>query len=90
VFHYNLQLAPDIVTIPLLQHTGAPCEPLVAKGDEVKLGQKIGEPKGYISAPVHSSVSGVVKSIETVDLPTGIKANAVIIENDGKDTPKSL
>ena len=80
--------SPDIVTIPLLQHTGAPCERLVAKGDEVKLGQKIGEPKGYISAPVHSSVSGVVKSIETVDLPTGIKANAVIIENDGKDTPE--
>jgi len=77
---------PDIVTIPLLQHTGAPCEPIVAKGDVVKLGQKIGESKGYISAPIHSSVSGIVKSIETVDLPNGIRSSAVIIENDGKDT----
>ncbi|NLB42071.1 MAG: electron transport complex subunit RsxC [Clostridiales bacterium] len=78
---------PQLVTIPLQQHIGAPCQSLVNKGDKVFLGQKIGEPRGYVSAPVHSSVSGVVKSIVTVDLPTGIKSTAIIIENDGNDTP---
>ena len=69
------------------QHVGAPCEALVKIGDKVKLGQKIGQPKGFVSAPVHSSVSGVVKSIETVDLPNGGRASAIIIENDGEDRP---
>jgi electron transport complex protein RnfC len=78
---------PEVVTIPLQQHVGAPCEALVKIGDKVKLGQKIGQPKGFVSAPVHSSVSGVVKSIETVDLPNGGRASAIIIENDGEDRP---
>jgi len=56
--------APDIVVIPLSQHIGAPCDPLVAVGDKVKVGQKIGESKAFVSAPVHSSVSGTVKKIE--------------------------
>ncbi|HHU79203.1 MAG: electron transport complex subunit RsxC [Caldicoprobacterales bacterium] len=78
---------PEIVTIPLKQHIGAPCDALVKKGDKVRLGQKIGQPRGFVSAPVHSSVSGEVKSIEIVDLPNGSKAPAVIIVNDGQDTP---
>jgi len=77
---------PEIVAIPLQQHTGAPCEALVKIGDEVKLGQKIGQSRGFVSAPVHSSVSGIVKSIETVNLPNGGKSKAIIIANDGKDT----
>src|SRR5699024_11953622 len=52
---------PKLVSIVLHQHIGAPCEPLVKVKDEVKLGQKIGESKATITAPVHSSVSGVVK-----------------------------
>lgn len=76
---------PQIVTIPLQQHIGAPCEPIVKRGDYVKMGQKIGEPKGYVSAPVHSSVSGRVKSIELVPSATGSKVMAVVIENDGLD-----
>ena len=60
---------------------------MVKKGDKVRLGQKIGQPRGFVSAPVHSSVSGEVKSIEIVDLPNGSKAPAVIIVNDGQDTP---
>ncbi|MGI6525842.1 MAG: electron transport complex subunit RsxC [Caldicoprobacterales bacterium] len=79
--------APDVVTIPLQQHIGAPCEALVKKGDQVKLGQKIGQPLGFVSAPVHSSVSGVVQSIEMVDLPNGSRCSAIVIQNDGKDTP---
>jgi len=78
--------APQVVTILLQQHIGAPCEPIVKRGDYVKMGQKIGEPKGFVSAPVHSSVSGTVKSIELVPSATGSKVMAVIIENDGLDT----
>lgn len=78
---------PEIVTIPLQQHIGAPCEALVKKGDQVKLGQKLGQPLGYVSTPVHSSVSGVVKSIESVDLPNGSRSLAIVIANDGEDTP---
>ena len=78
--------APAVVTIPLQQHIGAPCQALVKKGDTVLLGQQIGQPRGFVSAPVHSSVSGVVKSIEIVELPNGTKSNAVLIENDGLDT----
>lgn len=77
---------PQIVTIPLQQHIGAPCEALVKRGDYVKMGQKIGDPKGYVSAPVHSSVSGTVKDIELVPSAMGGKVMAVVIENDGLDT----
>ncbi|MGB4607899.1 MAG: electron transport complex subunit RsxC, partial [Sedimentibacter sp.] len=56
--------APNLVVIPLSQHIGAPCDPLVAVGDTVKVGQKIGDSKAFVSVPVHSSVSGTVKKIE--------------------------
>ena len=79
---------PDIVRIPLQQHMGAPCEALVKPGDKVKLGQKIGRPKGFVSAPVHSSVSGIVQSIEAADQPNGTRGLAVVIRNDGEDTPE--
>lgn len=75
---------PKIVKIPLQQHIGAPCEPIVNVGDNVKVGQKIGEAKAFVSAPVHSSVSGVVKKIEKIDSPIG-KVLGVIIESDGKN-----
>ncbi len=77
---------PDVVVIPLQQHIGAPCEPLVKSGDTVKLGQKIGQPKGFVGAPVHSSVSGVVKSIEMCNSSVGGKVLSVVIQNDGTDT----
>lgn len=74
---------PSIVYIPLHQHTGAPCEPLVKVGDNVKVGQKIGESQAFVSAPIHSSVSGTVKNITTITTPTGINAKCVVIESDG-------
>ncbi len=78
---------PDLVTIPLHQHTGAPSEPLVKKGDPVKVGTKIGEAKGFISATIHSSISGKVKEVgECIHPVTGASAQAVIIEADGEDT----
>lgn len=77
---------PKMVYIPLHQHIGAPCECIVSVGDQVKVGQKIGEAKAFVCAPVHSSVSGTVKAIERRLTPTGMMAETVIIENDGLDT----
>ncbi|MGL5256147.1 MAG: electron transport complex subunit RsxC [Proteocatella sp.] len=73
---------PKVVYIPLAQHIGAPCTALVNVGDAVKKGQKIGEPGGFVSSPVHSSVSGVVKAIKPMTVPGGQKAMCVEIEND--------
>ncbi len=77
---------PYKVIIPLLQHTGKICEPLVKIGDNVKLGQKIGDSNEFISAPVHSPIDGVVKGIEPKDHPSGIKVLSVIIESDSKES----
>lgn len=77
---------PGLVIIPLQQHIGATCEPVVKVGDRVKLGQKIGEPKGFVGAPVHSSVSGKVVAIEKRPYPGGGMVQSVIIESDGLDT----
>jgi len=76
---------PQFVVIPLRQHIGAPCKPLVAVGDYVKMGQKIGDTDQFVSAPVHASVSGTVTAIEERVLLNGSKCLAVVIENDGKD-----
>jgi len=76
---------PAIVKIPLHQHTGAPCEAMVKVGDSVKVGQKIGESEAFVSAPVHSSVSGTVKEIVDMPIPTGLTVKCVVIESDGKN-----
>jgi electron transport complex protein RnfC len=77
--------APDLVVIPLSQHTGAPGKPLVKPGDDVKVGTKIAEADGFISVPAHSSVSGKVKAIDDYPHPLGRRMAAVAIENDGRD-----
>ncbi len=74
---------PKIVYISLHQHVGAACEAIVSIGDTVKIGQKIGESKAFLSAPVHASVSGVVKSITNMYTPEGWKSDCVVIESDG-------
>lgn len=76
---------PATVIIPVQQHIGAPCEPIVKVGDVVKVGQKIGEAKGFVSAPVHASISGTVKAIGDVPIGTGNEALAIMIESDGKN-----
>ncbi|WP_129596842.1 electron transport complex subunit RsxC [Anaerophilus nitritogenes] len=73
---------PTRVAIPLQQHIGAPCEALVKVGDKVKVGQKIGEAKAFVSAPIHSSISGQVKQITKMLTPTG-EAQCIVIESDG-------
>ncbi len=76
---------PAGVIILLQQHVGAPCKPLVKEGDEVKAGQKIGDSDSFVSAPVHSSISGVVKEISTQQSPIGSEVQGIIIESDGRD-----
>lgn len=78
---------PATVAIALSQHVGAPCRPVVKAGDRVKMGQKVGEAPGFVSAPVHASVSGVVKGIQQRTGAAGTRVDCVIIENDGLDTP---
>jgi len=77
---------PQVVYLHLSQHTGKPAKPLVEKGTEVRLGQKIGEAQGFISATVHAPVSGKVKSIAIQPHPVLGDGLAVEIENDGQDT----
>lgn len=74
---------PKRVIIPLWQHTGSPCEPLVKKGEEVAEGQKIGEAKSFVSAPVHASITGKVKDVTMHPHPGGAKVLSVVIEGDG-------
>jgi electron transport complex protein RnfC len=76
---------PHIATILLHQHVGAPCKPLVNEGDEVKAGQKIGDSNSLVSAPVHASISGVVKEISTQQSPLCREVQGIIIESDGRD-----
>lgn len=86
--HLALQKFPDpkTVVIQMSQHLGAPANPIVQVGDYVKVGQKIGEAAGFISAPVHSSVSGTVVAIEPrMHATRGCEMTAVVIESDGKN-----
>ena len=68
---------------PLSQHIGAPAVPIVKKGDRVLTGQKIAEAGGFVSANIHSGISGTVKAIEPRMTVGGTKVNSIVIENDG-------
>jgi len=81
----QLAPAPKQVVIPLSQHTGSICKPLVKKGDKVKLGTKIGQGDKLISAAVHASVAGVIKDIIPYSHPVLGVSEAVIIESDATD-----
>ena len=78
-------VVPKQVVIPMQQHIGAPCKPLVQVGDTVKRGQKIGDGEG-LCVPVHASVSGRVVAIEPRPHTSGRDVMAVVIENDLQDT----
>ena len=98
--HPNYMKAPEIpvtviappaqVVIPMIQHIGAPCKPLVQVGDYVKMYQKIGESPAPVSAPVHASVSGKVVAVEPRPHPLGDMIMSVVIENDFQDTPELM
>ena len=79
--------APAEVVIPMSMHIGAPCKPIVAVGDKVTIGQKIGEPGGFVSAPIHASVSGTVKAVEPRPFSMGGTMMSVVIGQGGATFP---
>ena len=78
---------PEEVFIPLSQHIGAPCKPVVKKGEEVKTGQVIGEGEGFVTSTIHATISGKVKAIDKFPSPVGITPTMIHIESDGEDEP---
>ncbi len=76
---------PQIV-LPMSMHIGAPCEPVVHAGENVKMGQLIADSPSPVSAPIHASVSGQVVAIEPRPHPGGGSVLSVVIENDYQDT----
>ncbi len=85
--HAERMPIPKTVVIPMSMHIGAPAKPVVAVGDTVGVGQLIGEAGGFVSSPVHSSVSGTVKKIDTILGSNGNPMTAVTIETDGEQRP---
>ncbi len=78
---------PDNVIVPIQQNIGAPCKFLVKRGDEVKTGQKIANTESYVSAPIHSPISGkVVKNIKVINPANSIFGDAILIASDGEDS----
>ncbi len=80
-----LKKEPAQVILPMNMHIGAPCKPIVAKGDQVLLGQLIGETAG-MGAPIHASVSGKVLAVEPRPTASGFPVMSVVIENDFQNT----
>ena len=78
---------PAQVVLPMSLHIGAPCQPCVAVGDYVTVGQKVGEAPAFVSAPVHASVSGKVAAVEPRIHFSGVPVMSVVIDNDFNDTP---
>ena len=78
---------PKTVKIPMQQHMGAPCVPVVKVGDQVLVGQLIGNSDQPFSVPVHSSVSGTVTALEDYVTSGGAPAKRVVVETDGLQTP---
>ncbi len=77
---------PAYVVLPMAMHVGAPCNPIVKKGDQVLVGQVVAAPAG-LGAPIHASISGTVTAVEPRPHPNGTKVMSVVIENDFQDTP---
>lgn len=75
------------VTIPMLMHIGAPATPIVKVGDTVQVGTKIAEASSFVSAPIHSSISGKVTKISNMITSSGMTVPAITIESDGNMTP---
>ncbi len=78
---------PSSVTVPMQMHIGKPAKPVVSVGDKVFVGTLLAEADGYISAPIHSGVSGTVKRMEEVPLSNGGTCCGIVIESDGEMTP---
>ncbi len=77
---------PEKIEIPMLHHIGAPCTPTVKKGDEVMVGTLIGDSGAFVSAPIHSSVSGTVMDVKKRLYASGSNVDSIIIKSDGLQT----
>ncbi|MBQ3134972.1 MAG: electron transport complex subunit RsxC [Oscillospiraceae bacterium] len=77
---------PSKIVLPMGQHIGAPATPVVAKGDRVYVGSVVGRANGFVSADIHSGVSGVVEGLTTLTAPNGAGQSAVVIVPDGNQT----
>ena len=71
---------PSVVAVPLLQHIGAPCKPVTKPRQEVKLGEVVGEPGGFVSAPAHSPINGAAQMLSVATLPNGRHVQTVPIK----------
>lgn len=78
---------PAVVNIPMSMHIGAPATPIIKVGDTVQVGQKIAEAGGFVSSPIHSSVSGKVKKLDSILTSNGRVIPTIVIEADGQQTP---
>ena len=81
---------PDVVNVPLSQHIGAPATAIVKKGDVVKVGTKIAEAGGFVSAAIFSSVSGKVNKVDAVIDASGYRKPAIFIDVDGDEWEESI
>ena len=81
---------PISVAIPLAQHLGVPAEPVVSRGDQVKTGQRIAKGEAFISAHIHSSVSGKVKKVDAVVDASGYRKKAIIIDVEGDEWEEGI
>nr|WP_321412683.1 electron transport complex subunit RsxC [uncultured Carboxylicivirga sp.] len=81
---------PEQVSVPIAQHIGAPSEPVVQKGDEVKVGQLIAKSTGFVSANIHSPVSGKVFKIDDILDASGYKRKAIIINVEGDEWDETI
>ena len=77
---------PSKVVLPMQQHIGAPCTPVVKKGDTVMVGTLVGKAEGFVSANIYSGVSGTVAAVDTVHISNGTSVPAVVITPDGQQT----
>lgn len=80
----NLPLPVEVV-LPVAQHIGAPAKPVVKKGDKVTRGQVVAEAGGFVSAPVHTPISGTVVKVDTARTPQGMPVEAIYIKSDEAD-----
>lgn len=81
---------PEKAVILLGQHIGAPAKPVVAKGDVVKVGTKIAEANGFVSAAIHSSVSGKVTKIDAIVDASGYAKPAIFIDVEGDEWEETI
>ena len=75
---------PKKVVLPISQHIGAPAKIIVSQGDEVKVGQKIADASGFVSVPIHATISGKITQITKMVSPTASQiTDAIVITSDG-------